>query len=251
MSRVSIIALVVFVALTAPGAGDADPRGATRPGGGAGVGAPHPYHDQRCHPAISALSARASRACRNSKSENKILVVENEKLRARNQILNDLEGENNGLRQALGFVRRSQFHLLPARIIARKSSTWWNNVQIDRGEQDGLDTDMPVVTDLGLVGKTTTVGHDTALVLLVTDENCKVAAYVEGTKEKGIVSGERSQAGVQPDLSLDLPLPQGANLQPGQKVFSSGVSGGVFPYNLLLGTIKDFQVRVARRPREP
>lgn len=176
-------------------------------------------------------------------SENKILVVENEKLRARNQILNDLETENNGLRQALGFVKRSQFHLLPARIIARKSSTWWNNVQIDRGEEDGLDSDMPVVTDLGLVGKTTTVGRNTALVLLVTDENCKVAAYVEGTKEKGIVSGERSSVGVQPDLSLDY-LSKGADLKPGQKVFSSGVSGGVFPYNLLLGTVKDFQVRV-------
>ena len=242
MSRVSIIALVAFVVLTGLVL-------ALRTRGAQRVQAAALELVRPIHTTTNGLSHNLSafgqglESLQDLESENKILVVENEKLRARNQILNDLEGENNGLRQALGFVKRSQFHLLPARIIARKSATWWNNVQIDRGEEDGLDSDMPVVTDLGLVGKTTTVGRNTALVLLVTDENCKVAAYVEGTREKGIVSGERTSPGLQPNLSLDY-LSKGANLQPGQKVFSSGVSGGVFPYNLLLGTIKDFQVRV-------
>ena len=242
MSRASLIALVAFVALTALVLAMRT-HSAQRLQAGA-LELVRPLHTTTSGVGRN-LSAfgHGLKSLQELEGENKILVVENEKLRARNQILDDLEGENNGLRQALGFVKRSQFHLLPARIIARKSSTWWNNVQIDRGEEDGLDSDMPVVTDLGLVGKTTTVGRNTALVLLVTDENCKVAAYVEGTKEKGIVSGERSPAGVQPDLSLDF-LSKGANLQPRQKVFSSGVSGGVFPYNLLLGTVKDFQVRV-------
>ena len=57
---------------------------------------------------------------------------------------------------------------------------------------------MPVVTDEGLVGKTTTVSENISIVLLVSDENCRVAASVEGTREQGIVSGERVTAGLTP-----------------------------------------------------
>ena len=175
-------------------------------------------------------------------SENKVLTVDNQELRATNQMMRDLADENRSLRQALDFRERSDFKLLPARIIARSSSTWWSTVQIDRGDQDGLDSDMPVVTDIGLVGKTTTVAANTAYVLLIIDENCKVAANVEGTREQGILSGERTSSGVQPDLVLSF-LSKSAQLHEGQKVFSSGVSGGVFPSGLLLGTVTAFQVR--------
>jgi rod shape-determining protein MreC len=174
--------------------------------------------------------------------ENAVLTVQNEELRATNQMMRDLADENRSLRQALDFRQRSDFKLLPARIIARSSSTWWSTVQIDRGEQDGLDSDMPVVTDVGLVGKTTTVAANTAYVLLIVDENCKVAGTVEGTREQGILSGERTSSGVQPDLVLSF-LSKTAELHAGQKVFSSGVGGGVFPSGLLLGTVRDFQVR--------
>ena len=241
MSRVSIIALVVFVALTALVLA-LRTHSAQRLQAGA-LELVRPLHTTTgdVSRTFNALGG-GLKSLQILESENKILTVENEKLRARNQMLDDLETDNNNLRQALDFKKRSQFNLLAARIIARSSAAWWSNVQIDRGTQDGLDSDMPVVTDVGLVGKTTTVGRDTAYVLLVTDENCQVAAYVEGTQEKGIVKGERSSQNVQPNLNLNY-LSRSAKLQPGQKVFSSGVSGGVFPYNLLLGTIKEFQVR--------
>ncbi len=175
--------------------------------------------------------------------ENELLATENEKLRTTNQMLSTLNEENATLRQALDFQKRSNFRLLPARIIARSASSWWNTVQIDRGEQDGLDGDMPVVTDVGLVGKTTTVAQNTAYVLLIADENCKVAANVEGTREQGILSGERVTTGIQPDLALNF-LSKDAPIKAGQRVVSSGVSGGVFPSGLLLGTVKNFQPRV-------
>ena len=171
-----------------------------------------------------------------------MLRVENAKLRATNALMNETAAEANSLREALGFKKRSNYNLLPARIVSRQSSTWWNTVQIDRGEQDGLDSDMPVVTDVGLVGKTTTVASNTAYVLLVSDENCKVAAKIEGIREQGILAGERTTTTMQPDLRLSF-LPKSAQLHAGQKVYSSGVSGGVFPSDLFLGTIRDFEVR--------
>ena len=177
--------------------------------------------------------------------ENEVLKVQNAQLRADNGLMADTAAENNKLRDALGFKQRSNYTLLPARVVSRQSSTWWNTVQIDRGEDDGLDSDMPVVTDIGLVGKTTTVAANTAYVLLVSDENCKVAAKIEGIREQGILAGERTTTALQPDLLLSF-LPKGAALKAGQKVFSSGVSGGVFPSDLFLGTIKDFEIPCAR-----
>src|SRR5207244_7657127 len=122
----------------------------------------------------------------------------------------------NLLRHALNYRERSVFKLVPAEVITRDSSTWWRTVTIKRGKQDRIESDMPVVTDEGLVGKTTTVSENIAIVLLVSDENCRVAANVEGTREQGIVTGERVAGGVGPLLNLDC-LSKQADLRAGQQ----------------------------------
>src|SRR5213595_3857082 len=136
-------------------------------------------------------------------AENNSLRVENRSLKATNQALRDVEHEVNRLRHALNYRERSVFKLVPAEVISRDSSTWWRTVTINRGKEDGIEPDMPVVTDEGLVGKTTTVSKSLSVVLLVSDENCKVAASVEGSREQGIVSGERVTAGLTPRLDLN------------------------------------------------
>jgi rod shape-determining protein MreC len=173
--------------------------------------------------------------------ENAGLQVENRELRATNQGLRDVEHEVNRLRHALNYRERSVFKLIAAEIIARDSSTWWRTITINRGRRDGIETDMPVVTDLGLVGKTTTVSDSISVVLLVSDENCRLAASVEGSREQGIVSGERTTTGLTPLLNLNF-LSKQADLKPGQKVYTSGV-GGVFPSGLLVGVVKSYRVR--------
>ncbi len=157
------------------------------------------------------------------------LTTENRELRTENQLLRDIEAENNKLREALEYRKRSVFKLLPARVISRDGSTWWSTIKINRGFEDGVETDEPVLTDAGLVGKTTTVAKNESIVLLITDETCKVAGKVEGSREQGILSGIRVQQSDTPGLlQMDF-LSKQANLQPGQKVYSAGVSNGVFP----------------------
>lgn len=173
--------------------------------------------------------------------DNQTLRVENRSLRATNQALRDVEHEVNRLRVALNYRERSIFKLVPAEIVTRDASTWWRTITINRGKQDGIETDMAVVTEEGLVGKTTTVSDSISLVLLVTDENCRVAASVEGSREQGIVSGERVAGTLTPMLNLNF-LSKQANLQPGQKTYTSGV-GGVFPSGLMIGTVKEYRVR--------
>jgi rod shape-determining protein MreC len=173
--------------------------------------------------------------------ENAALEVENRELRATNKGLRDVEHEVNRLRNALNYRERSVFKLIAAEIVARDSSTWWRTVTINRGKRDGIEIDMPVVTAEGLVGKVTTVSGTISVVLLVSDENCRVAASVEGSREQGIVSGERVTTGLSPLLDLNF-LTKQADLKPGQKVYTSGV-GGVFPSGLLIGVVKSFRVR--------
>jgi rod shape-determining protein MreC len=176
-------------------------------------------------------------------SENRELTLKNRELMATNQLLRDIEAENNKLRMALDYKERSVFALMPARVISRDASTWWNTVKVNRGFEDGVESDMPVLTESGLVGKTTTVSKNISTVLLLTDETCRVAARVEGTVEQGIASGHRVPgAGTAGEIQLSF-LSKSANLQPGQKVYTAGVSGGVFPSGIMIGTVKSFRAR--------
>jgi rod shape-determining protein MreC len=85
------------------------------------------------------------------------------------------------------------------------------------------------------------VGDNVTIVLLISDENCKVACTVEGSREQGIASGERVSGSVMPMLDLNF-LSKQANLPNAAKVYTSGV-GGVFPSGLLVGTVQSFRVR--------
>jgi len=169
------------------------------------------------------------------------LRVENRRLRAENQMLHDLRDENSRLRQSLEYQRRSVFRLIPAQVIGRDATTWWSAVQINRGSNDGLREDMSVLTDEGLVGKTSAVGRTSASVILISDETCKVAVKVEGTREQGILSGERVSNRSSPLLNLGF-LSKQAGLRPGQKVYTSGM-GGLFPSGVLVGEIRSYEVR--------
>ena len=173
--------------------------------------------------------------------ELRTLRVATRELSATNQTLRGMEAENNRLRKALGYRERAVFKLVPAQVIGRDISTWFNQIVIDRGSDDGLRRDMPVLTEEGLVGKTALVSERSSVVILISDENCKVAASVENSREQGIIRGERASSGSTPLVSMFF-LSKQAGLKSGQKVLTSGV-GGVFPPGLLLGVVQDFRVR--------
>jgi rod shape-determining protein MreC len=198
--------------------------------------------------ASSALSTSLSKINKGLKTldeleaENAVLLAQNNELRATNQLLGELDAENRRLRSALAYSERSAFRLLPAGIISRDASSWWNTIKINRGFAAGVDSSQPVLTAEGLVGRTTTVAKDVSIVMLLTDEACQVAARVEGTSEQGILSGRRVAGNATPELVLNF-LSRDANLQPGMKIFTAGVSGAVFPAGILLGVVKEFRTR--------
>lgn len=181
-------------------------------------------------------------------AELKELRAEATILRLQNQQLDDLQRDNNELRDQLQYVKTSPLKLVPARVLDRGSHTWYNTLEIDKGTSDGVSRDSPVIIpvgeDAGLVGKVVLAGADKSIVLLLTDEKCQVSASVIGSEQQGIVVGEhgavigqRGAINVMPFLNLKY-LQKNAKLNAGDTVYSSGV-GGVFPPNLLLGTIEE------------
>lgn len=148
-----------------------------------------------------------------------------------------VEAENATLRRALDFQERTKFNVIAARVTRRKPTTWWQTMEIDRGEETGIATAYTVVTDRGLVGKVDRLGEERSTVILLTDEACQVSAKVEGTPEAGILQGQREQVGGEPMLRLRF-LSKNARIREGMRVFSNG-RGGVFPADIMLGTIKE------------
>lgn len=148
----------------------------------------------------------------------------------------EIEAENARLRRALEFQERTSFKATAARVIRRQPTTWWQTVEIDRGDESGVRVHQPVVADGGLVGKVDRVGKSLSSVILLTDEACLVSVQVEGTPEVGILGGQRGQYENGPKLRLRF-LSNKARISPGTRVFTTG-RGGLFPANLLVGTVE-------------
>lgn len=151
----------------------------------------------------------------------------------------DLERENASLRDAVKFKAATKFDVVAAQVARRQPTTWWQTIEIDRGEQSKIGPQLPVLSSEGLVGKVDLVRKDRASVVLLTDEKCQVSAKVEGTPEVGILSGQRGQFEGTPLLRLRF-LSKDAQIKPGQRVFTTG-RGGLFPANVLLGTVESVE----------
>jgi rod shape-determining protein MreC len=112
--------------------------------------------------------------------------AENETLRERlAQAENDLRDaraardENERLKRLLGFTQdAAAYKPIPARVVARDPSVWFNSLVINRGTASGVDLDMPVVTPEGIVGRVVGVGPVSAQVMLITDERSAAGAVV-------------------------------------------------------------------------
>jgi len=178
-----------------------------------------------------------------AQGEARALRAENAQLATENTVFKNLEAENLRLREMLDFKKSSQYKLLACRVVSRDPSNWWNTVIINRGWYEvekmpgdlHLTSDLPVITPRGVVGKTGIVSRDTTEVVLLINQNCKIAAVVEGSRDQGIVVGLGAPSEGSPRIKMQY-LPRNARVGIGERIFTSGL-GGVFPPGLFLGTV--------------
>lgn len=192
---------------------------------------------------LAASTHHLSEVAANSLTSRSELLRRNEALRRENQDFKlqalrteAVERENSRLRALVGWQQQQRWKFAVGRVVLRDPSNWWRTVQIDVGSRDGIRVDLPVLVPEGLVGRVSSVGLTRSQIVLLGDPSCKVAARVENeSRSTGII-------GPSGPLDRDLVelgfLARTANLKPGQMVRSSG-EGGIFPPDILIGTVVD------------
>jgi len=126
-----------------------------------------------------------------------------------------------------------------ARVIARAPTVWYSSVKIDKGSDDGVRVDQPVIASEGLAGKVTSVTGGTAEVRLITDASSAVTAQVMPEGASGVV---KPQVGNPGDLLLDL-IERGRRVTEGTTVVTSGFTSSrvesLFPRGIPIGRVVD------------
>ena len=142
--------------------------------GGAGVGFFRGLADMR--------TAQAE----NEDLRRRLAEAENELREAR-----QARDENERLKKLLDFTKDLAYQSVPARVVARDPSVWFNSLIINRGTTSGVDLDMPVVTPEGIVGRVVGVGPVSAQVMLITDERSAAGAVVGQLGQSNAVGSVR------------------------------------------------------------
>lgn len=184
---------------------------------------------------------------RTAQSENDVLKQRVQELEVELKQKEELASENARLRSFLQLRETSKYKVLTARIIGRDPSVWFDSSIVNRGTLDGVNVNMPVVTDGGLVGRVTAVGPLTCQVDLVTRNKSGLGAVIGQVGESnalGVVSGTSKG-----DLLEMKYVPGSVDVQIGQGVFTTG-QDGIYPAGLKVGEIVSVTTGSATTPHQ-
>lgn len=166
-------------------------------------------------------------------------------LRSRVRELEPLARENRELRDQLDYKKRLPLKTVACEVIARDDGYgWWQTIRLDKGREDGIAENMPVITPEGVVGRTTAVSGRTSDVLLISDRSFKASVRFETDGSYGILNGGGvSLRGVHSAGVLCLPgvcrvdyLRKDLEIKDGELAVTSGL-GGIFPPGLVVGRV--------------
>ncbi len=169
--------------------------------------------------------------------ENQTLRDENGKLRQWREAAQRLIQENEQLRQILKVPQREISPVATAHVIGVGGGAFERSVLINAGSSDSVAANLPVVDELGLVGRTIEVGYWTTRILLITDLNSRVPVRLERTGDVAIAVGLN-----EPFMHLRF-LAANSGVQIGDRIITSG-HGGLFPPDVPVGQITEINDEV-------
>lgn len=172
------------------------------------------------------------------------IIDENEKL---NEKINELTVENNQLRQDSYELDRLRelyqlddkypgYEKIGARVIGSSSDNWYTTFMVDKGSDDGIEVDMNVIADGGLVGIVTKVGHNYSVIKTVVEDNNFVSAMLIDSGDTCTVKGDIEL--LDQGLAHLQYFKSGLTIRNGDKIVTSNISDKYLP-GLLIGYAKD------------
>ena len=119
-----------------------------------------------------------------------------------------------------------------ARVVGAPVSNFEQTIELDKGTDDGIDVDMPVVSGDGLVGRVVQVSRSRAMVRLITDPGSSVGVRFTRSDEIAIAEGE----GAERKMSVGF-VETTIELRRRELAVTSGLNDSVFPAGIPVGRV--------------
>ena len=172
----------------------------------------------------------------NLKTENEELKTKNSELEQSLRELEIIKAENETLKEYLGLKQKyTDYKAVPAYIISKDINNYSSIFVINVGKNDGIDLDMTVIADEGLVGYVISVTENTAKVQTILDSSSAITARMTTTEDSIICRGSLEDNALRATY-----IPTSAIISEGDLVETSGM-GGIYPKGITIGKIKDVE----------
>lgn len=169
--------------------------------------------------------------------ENASLKAQVAALTEENTLLQQDKYELNELRELLDLSEQyGAYNKVGARIIGRDAGNWYSSFLIDKGTEDGLETDMNVIAGGGLVGRITSVGPNWSRVTSIISDSSNLSGMTLATGDKLIVSGDLKLMS-EGCITFRQLVDSQNMVAEGDKIVTSDISEKFLP-NILVGYVK-------------
>lgn len=175
--------------------------------------------------------------------ENRRLKEQVKQMQAENDQADAARDENVQLRAEMNLPKSWWSEdTVAAETFATAAGNYSRAIMINKGSNDGIDVDMPVVTSDGLVGKVLNVSPTTSQVLLLTDPRGGAGARILGVGDTGVVQGDGDDT-----LAMNF-VGKNADVSAGDQVITSGQGEGgglqsIFPSGIPIGTVSRVEIQ--------
>ena len=170
----------------------------------------------------------------NLQNENEELKQKNSELEQSLRELENIRTENETLKEYLNLTEKyGEYKTIPGYVINKDISNYSKTIVINIGSDDGVQENMTVIGDEGLVGHVVSVTNNTAKVQTIVDTASSISCSMSTTKDsivcKGTLNGQSELRAMY--------IPTDANIIQGDSIETSGL-GGIYPKGIHVGTVK-------------
>ena len=149
--------------------------------------------------------------------------------------LTELESQNQRMKELLKVRVTPRDVGIWATVIGRGADSWWNQILIGIGSNDGIKSGAVVVAPGGLVGRVTHVSPNSSQILLISDPNSQVGVVVSRSRFSGMLKWQSQNT-----ATLDF-FERDPDVKVGDIVHTSQFST-LFPENVHVGRIKSINL---------
>ena len=174
-----------------------------------------------------------SRPFQSSVSKQELLQdAETRELRYR---LTELESQNQRMKELLQVKANQADAGVWAVVIGRGADSWWNQILVGKGSNDGVKTGFVVVGPGGLVGRVSYVSPNSSQILLVSDPNSQVGVVISRSRYTGMLKGQSQNTAILEFFERD------PDAKVGDIVHTSQFST-LYPENVPVGKIRSINL---------